>query len=413
MEEEAVTAHELSSGELIELMTDHQVAEPESLWQYLADRGGAGSLPPGGAAAAAELVAAGLLTPFQADRLLTGDGLSLGVGRYRLLDRLGGRVYLGERRPGGLSKVAIKVLPLTGQHDRADVERFRREAEALARLDHPGIVSVKEVGEDGGRLFLIMPLVEGRTFRQVVADEGPLLPAPAARLIGEAALTLSYVHESGLIHRDVQPDHLMRDGRGAARLLGLGLVRFLDSPADNLTHNLQPDAVLGEVAFLSPEQILDSHEADARSDVYGLGATFYFLLTGQAPFSRHAALRLASGVVAHPQPLAQLRPDVPQELREVVERMMAMSAEARYQTAAEAAAAIGRWLAEVYPPPLIEPRRSTARLEAATRPEVEKTPEPAPAAASEGASLWLTLALMGGVAALVLLGALALRWLGV
>ena len=204
----------------------------------------------------------------------------------------------------------------------------------------------------------------------------------------------------------------MEDDKGVVRLLDLGLVRFLDSPSDNLTLNLQPDTVLGEVEYLSPEQILNSHAADARSDVYALGATFYFLLTGKAPFSQHAILRLAAGVVTHPQPLSQLRPDVPRPLLEVVERMMESSAELRYQKPAEAAAALQDWLADVSPPPLIEPRRSTSRVAVLTMADVEavKEDEPAEAAPAEaGGSVWSMLALLGGVSVLVFLGVLAFR----
>ena len=192
-------------------------------------------------------------------------------------------------------------------------------------------------------------------------------------------------------------------------------MRFLDNPGDNLTHNLQPDAVLGEIEYLAPEQILDSHEADVRSDVYGLGATFYFLLTGKAPFSRHALLRLAQGVVTHPQPLSQLRPEVPYQLIAVVERMMAMSPGARFLEVADAAAAIQEWLAEVAPPPMIEPRRTSTRVAALTKTDLmplvpEQEPEQPPAEqAEEASSPWSVLGLLAGVVALVFLGVLAAR----
>src|SRR5262245_50431852 len=114
-----MTPDAVSREELIELVTRHQAVEPEPLWRYLAERGGGAALPADGAEVAADMVRAGLLTAFQAERLLADDGRCLSVGRYRILDRLGGSVYLAERRPGGLGLVAVKVLPLGEQADRA------------------------------------------------------------------------------------------------------------------------------------------------------------------------------------------------------------------------------------------------------------------------------------------------------
>jgi serine/threonine-protein kinase len=367
-----------ASDELIDLITRYQLIEPEPLWQYLAGRGGAAGLPGDMAEAVAEMVAAGLLSTYQGEQLGSGDVSGLVVGKYRILDRLGpasSTVYLCERRSGGGNRLAVKILPLGERATEADVERFRREAEALARLDHPGIVSIKEFGEEPGRLYLMMEHIEGESLAELVARQGPLAPVPAARLIQEAAVALAHVHQAGLVHRNLHPDHLLWDCEGKVRLIDLGLARFLDDPGGALTMNMEPGQVLGSVEYLPPEQVINGHAVDGRADVYGLGAIFYFLLTGKAPFSQHALLRLAAGVVTHPQPLAQLRPDVPRPLAAIIERMMALDPQQRYQDAREIPPALGDWLQEVAPPPLVELTRRTPPQMPAFIPGVELLPE--------------------------------------
>jgi serine/threonine protein kinase len=353
-----VSHHTNAVDDLIDLLAREQIVEPDSLWQYLARRGGAGSLPQEREVVLAEMVREGLLTAYQGDRLLEGDPAALSVGRYRLLERLGGpasSVYRARKRPGGPDR-AVKVLAVGGD-DPAAVERFRREAEALARMDHPGVVGIKEFGENSGRLYLAMEYIAGRSLAELVAAQGPLAPVPALRIVHQAMQALGHVHAAALVHRDVRPDHLLLDGQGRVHLLDLGLARFQEDRCGALTHECNADRVLGSIEYLAPEQAADSHEVDIRADIYALGATFYFLLTGKPPFNRHALLRLSAGVVTHPQPLAQLRPDVPCRLTGLLEKMMAPRATDRFQTPAEAVAAMGSWLQEVAPPPLEVPRR--------------------------------------------------------
>ena len=414
----------MASDELIDLITRHQVIDPEALWQHLAGKGGAAGLPTDVSEALAELVAAGLLTAYQGEQLRAGTVHGLIVGKYRVLDRLGppcSRVYRCERhfassgcggpvRAG--QRFAVKLLPLSEGGNATEVERFRREAEALARLDHPGIVAIKEFGEEKGRLYLLMEHVEGESLAELVAREGRLAPVPAARLIQEAALALTHVHQAGLVHRNLQPDHLMQDRKGAVRLINLGLVRFLDDPGGALTTNLGPDQVLGSVEYLPPEQIANSHEVDGRADVYALGAVFYFLLTGKAPFDQHALLRLAAGVVTHPQPLSQLCPDVPPLLGALIERMMAAGPEQRFQQAGEVAAALEDWLLEVSPPPLQEPsRRIFTQLQVPSPNDEPLLPELAvqPADEPAGLSTWALAALAVGAALLTFVSFMAHR----
>src|SRR5262249_32897795 len=146
---------------------------------------------------------------------------------------------------------------------------------------------------------------------------------------------LAHIHQAGLVHRNLEPGHILLDQAGNARIVDLGMARFLDDPNANLTVLNGHSRFLGTVVYQSPEQLVHSHDVDIRTDVSALGATLYFLLTGKAPFCRQGLLRLAAGVVTHPQPLAQLRPDLPREVVGVVERMMAYDREQRYATPGE------------------------------------------------------------------------------
>jgi serine/threonine protein kinase len=336
--------------DLIDLLTREQVVQADPFRQYLAKRGGVAGLPADRDAALAELVRDGVLTPFQAQYLAAGETAALRVGKYQLLDRLGSAgssVYRAKKSSGAL--IALKLLPADDCVNPATVERFRREAEALARTDHPGIVGIKEFGEDSGRLFLAMEHVDGQSLVERLQKEGPLAPVPAVHIVLEALQALAHLHQAGLVHRDLRPSHLLIDREGRVRIVDLGVARFLDDRAGALTRKFDPGRVLGSLEYQAPEQMIDSHDVDIRADVYALGATFYYLLTGKAPFNNAALLRLAAGVVTHPQPLGQLRPDVPRALAAVIEKMMAARPEERYQTPAEAAVALQGWLREVSP----------------------------------------------------------------
>lgn len=365
-----MTTPAIATDELIDLISRHQVIDPEPLWQFLASRGGAAGLPPDSSDLVADLVREQMLTDYQGEQLLAGQVTGLVIGKYHLLSRLGGldsSVYLAERRPGG-QRVAIKVLSRDSDVRPAVIERFRREAEALARLDHPGIVGIKDSGEDNGRLFLVMEYIDGESLAEMVQRQGPLQPAPAGRIVQGALEALDHIHRAGLVHRNLEPGHLMLDRTGEVRIVDLGLARFLDEPGSNLTMLRGTSQLLGTVEYQSPEQLVNSHEVDIRTDVYALGAIFYFLLTGKAPFNMHALLRLAAGVLTHPQPLAQLRPDLPRPLVDLVEKMMARDAAGRFRTPADASTALDAWMREVSPAPLKVPTRRTSTKVPTVRP---------------------------------------------
>jgi serine/threonine protein kinase len=378
------------------LLTRSGVLERQRLEAYVRQRGGHSALPEDPLEFANQLVCDGLLTAFQAERLLQGQARSLVIGPYRLLQRLGpanSSVFLAEKQGPG-TRLAIKVLPKEQAAGPSDVERFRREAQALARLNHPNVVRIISFEEEDGWLVLLTEYVEGRSLVELVERDGPLAAVQAARLIHGAAQGLEHIHAVGLVHRDIKPSHLMLDREGTVKLLDLGLARFLDERADSLTEQLDQGKVLGTIEYLAPEQMADSHDVDIRADVYGLGATFYYALTGLAPFSRHAILRLATGVVTRPQPLSQLRPDVPRQLVAIVERMMALAPGERYQTPCEVAEALHAWLREAsVSRPIKLPPRPTGGV-----------PGPAvlPAAPAKEAGGWSVAALLAFVLAFVL-----------
>ena len=201
------------------------------------------------------------------------------IGPYKVLEVLGagsaGIVYLcdhGQMR----RRVAVKVLQGEKARDRKSLERFYREARAAATLDHPNIVRAFDVGQGERFHYLVMEYVDGLNLRQIVKNDGPLSATLAADYLRQAALGLRHAHESGLVHRDLKPTNLMVGRDGVVKILDLGLALFFEDEGDILTQG----AVAGNADFIAPEQAVDSHSVDVRADIYSLGATFWYCLTG-------------------------------------------------------------------------------------------------------------------------------------
>ena len=239
---------------------------------------------------------------------------------------------------------ALKVLAEALAQDERFRARFRREAKLAAAVDHPGVVRVHHAGEDDGRLYISMALVDGPDLGQLVADSGPMEPARVARLVGQIAAGLEAAHAAGLIHRDVKPSNVVleqRSGEENAVITDFGLARILD---DSSGLTLSGD-FLGSVDFAAPEQI-EGSGADSRTDVYSLGALAYFLLTGTAPFAnRSSAAKLVSHVNAErPRPSAAGAP-VSAAADEAVMRAMATDPAERFPTPGRFAEILGPALA--------------------------------------------------------------------
>jgi eukaryotic-like serine/threonine-protein kinase len=254
-------------------------------------------------------------------------------GRYEIAELLGqggmARVFRGTDTVLGRS-VAVKVLSPQYAQDDQFVARFRREAQAAAGLNHPNIVSVYDTGSQGDVHFIVMEYVEGRTLRDVIRQEGPLLPERVAEIGQAVSRALASAHQAGLVHRDIKPGNIMLTRDGEVKVMDFGIART--STGDTLT---QTAAVLGTASYLSPEQAQGS-SVDARSDIYSLGCVLYEMLTGRAPFTGDSPVAIAyKHVREDPVPPGRINPDVPDSLEAVVMKAMAKNPENRYQTADE------------------------------------------------------------------------------
>jgi tRNA A-37 threonylcarbamoyl transferase component Bud32 len=289
------------------------------------------------------LVEAGLLTGWQCENLAEGRYKRFFLNKYKLLDHLGSggmsTVYVLMQR-----RVAIKVLPERRVENSTYLARFQREARAAAALDHRNIVRAYDVDNDGSAHYLVMEYVEGRDLLTMVKQDGPLDYPLAAEYIRQAAEGLAHAHEAGLIHRDVKPANLLVDRKGVVKLLDLGLARFTGEEYASLTV-ANDENVLGTADYLAPEQALDSHGVDARADIYSLGCSFYFILTGHPPFPEGT---LPQRLMAHqrdmPTSVREERPDAPEDLVAICMRMMAKKPDDRPQSAAEVAELMANWL---------------------------------------------------------------------
>ncbi len=303
-------------------------------------------------AVAQELVERGLLTLWQADKLLKGKHKGFVLGKYRLLSLLGkggmSSVYLAEhlvmRR-----RVAIKVLPAKRVHDTSYLARFHREAQAVAALDHPNIVRAYDVDQevDGGTEihFIVMEYVDGQSLHDLVVTRGAMGYAEAAEVIRQSSNGLQHAHDAGMVHRDIKPGNLLIDSAGTVKILDLGLARFFEDQESESLTIAHEEKVLGTADYIAPEQALDSHKVDLRADIYSLGCTIYFLLTGHPPFTEGTLTqRLMCHQTKEPPPIENDRPDAPQSLMAMIRKMMAKNPDERYQTAAEVAEAFAQWL---------------------------------------------------------------------
>jgi nitrous oxidase accessory protein NosD len=265
------------------------------------------------------------------------------AGRYQVLEQLGqgGMGTVFRARDAKLDRpVALKMLPQGSAPDADAVARFKREAKALARLSHAGIIQAYDSGEEGGRPFLVMELVEGRSLAAVLREQGRVAPARAADFAYQAALALQHAHQHGLVHRDVKPSNLLLSADGRVRLLDLGLARFLQDQIGE-AQLTRTGTGMGTPDYCPPEQLRDARKADARSDVYSLGCTLYHLIAGRVPFPGSS---FSEKVEAHetkePTPLEELCPEAPVGLALVVRRMMAKRPAGRFAGMAEVAEAL-------------------------------------------------------------------------
>jgi eukaryotic-like serine/threonine-protein kinase len=328
---------------------------PEAkLLEVSAELLGDGARPKSPHQVAKELVRRRILTPWQADMLLQGKHRGFRLGPYRILRPLNRRgmnkVFLAEHEFMH-RRSAIKILPAKYQNDAGLLRRFHLEAQALARLDHPNIVRVYDLNKDlhcdKELHYLVTEYIEGSDLQRVVETERPLEYRRAADYICQVALGLTHAHAGGFIHRDIKPANLLVDTHNVVKILDFGLATFTRE-IEKMPDSAQDDqSVVGTADYISPEQVLDSQQVDNRSDIYSLGLTFYFLLTGCRPFPKSTIMeKLMAHGTEQPESIKDVRPDLSTDLEAIIDKMVAKSPEHRYQTAQEVVDAIRKWQSE-------------------------------------------------------------------
>ncbi|MGE3807970.1 MAG: protein kinase [Gemmataceae bacterium] len=337
---------------LLDALRQHQLLAAAQLDELARSRSGDAR------ALARTILDRSLLTPFQVNLLLQGRGSELVLGSYVLLERLGegatGQVFKAQhihmRR-----LVALKLLRKEGHIDDETLERFRREMQLASQVTHPHVVQAYDAGLSEGCYFLVMEYIEGKDLGTLVTKHGPLALEQASTYLRQAAQGLQHVHDRGLVHRDIKPSNMLIAGQprpgdwGQLKILDLGLARLQHAVhRDTAKLTATGALVMGTVDFMAPEQAMDFRKVDIRADIYSLGCTFYFALTGQVPFeSVTVAEKLLRHQQAEPKPVERRRPDVTSQLATVLRKMMAKRPEDRYQQPAELVPLLGSMLPAV------------------------------------------------------------------
>ncbi len=325
------------------------------------------------------LVKAAKLTPYQAAAVYQKKSRGLLIANYLILDKLGqgGMGVVFKARHRRLGRIgALKILPPSFARDRDAVLRFRREVEAAGRLKHPNLVAAQDADEDRGVHFLVMEFVEGRDLDHFVRERGPMPITQAIDCLMQAARGLEAAHVQGIIHRDIKPGNLMLDSAGTVRVLDLGLARIVDasnpfskSVAGRLT---QSGMYMGTIDYMAPEQAEDSHRVDHRADIYSLGCTLYYLLTGREPFPAESVLKRLLAHMERPAPsLVAARPGVAQALEAAYQKMMAKLPQDRPASMAEVVA-----LLETCKTEALEAPKSQTELKVFNEPTLKRARAP-------------------------------------
>lgn len=299
-------------------------------------------IPPNGSAKdatdlARELVRKKKLTRFQVEEVSKGKGKSLILGNYILMEQIGaggmGQVFKARHRRMDRF-VAVKLLPAAMTKDNAAIARFEREVKAAAKITHPNIVAAHDADCANGVHFLVMELVEGNDLSALVKKNGPFVIDQAVNYILQAARGLEAAHAEGIVHRDIKPANLLLDKKGTVKILDMGLARIESvgdaAPQAELTNT---GTIMGTVDYMAPEQALDTKTADARADIYALGCSLYYLLTGKATYDGDSLMAKLLAHRDHPIPAFRtVRPEVPEQVQAIFTKMVAKKVDDRYQT---------------------------------------------------------------------------------
>jgi serine/threonine protein kinase len=328
--------------DLLRALHDLDLIPAQDLERLMAD---AGDDP---ARLARVLVQAKKLTAYQAGALLQGKARGLLIGQYLVEEKLGsggmGVVFKARHRPSQ-RVVALKILPPSFGRDADALRRFRREFQVASRLSHPNVIATIEANEDRGVHYLTMEYIPGHDLDKLVSRGGPMALKLALHCAIQAARGMEAAHAQGVVHRDIKPGNIMIDPAGAVRVLDLGLARVIEASsqigqtaAGNLT---QSGAFMGTVDFLAPEQANDAKSADARADIYSLGCTLFFLLTGKPPFQGDTVLKRLLAHQERPAPsLRAARPEVSDLVEDTYLKMMSKRPSDRPQSMSEVVMAL-------------------------------------------------------------------------
>jgi hypothetical protein len=299
---------------------------------------------------AQEFVRRRKLTDYQASNLCEGKSRGLVLGNYAILDKLGqggmGIVFKAlDRRSNRV--VAVKVLPPSVTQSPHAVQRFQREVRAAVQLNHANIVAALASGVVDGVHFFVMEFVDGSDLQRLIKTQGPLPVPQAVGCIYQAAHGLAHAHAAGIVHRDIKPSNLLlarSQTQATIKILDMGLARFDASTApgageiEDLTRT---GSILGTTDYMAPEQALNTKRADRRADIYSLGCTLYYLLTGRTVYAGETAMEKLLAHREQPVPsLRSVRAEIPAALDGLFQRMAAKRPEERFQTMAEVIAAL-------------------------------------------------------------------------
>lgn len=327
-ETEQAKMSELSAKSFLELVQKSGLVPADKLKQALSELS---KLAAGKAVQIEQLsqflISQGLITQWHYEKLLTGKFKGFFLGQYKLLSLLGtggmSTVYLAEHSLSGQRR-AIKVLPRARVNDKSYLDRFYREGRAAASLSHPNIVRIYDLANEEDVYYMVIEYVPGVDLHQKIQNEGPAKIEDALSYVGQAAEGLAHAHARSIVHRDIKPANLLLTADGTLKILDLGLA-LVNEERESLTL-MHDEKVMGTADFLAPEQAINSHNVDARADIYSLGCTLYYLVTGQPPFAEGSiAQRIAMHQSRDPKPLRELRADCPPLVEALCQRMMKKS----------------------------------------------------------------------------------------
>jgi serine/threonine protein kinase len=326
----------LAMLERSKLLKAEEIAEARRLGQESSDA----------TALAKNLIRQGKLSRWQAGQLLAGRSTFF-LGKYKLIELLGkggmGSVFLSEHVMMN-RRAALKIIPRQVSKDPAGLERFLAEARTIAAVDHPNIVQAYNVDNEGDLYYLVMEYVDGLDLQRLVEAEGPLDCPSAVDYVRQAADGLAHAHARKMIHCDIKPSNLIVNPQGVVKILDMGLARLVGHEEVGGEATVEDERILGSVDYLAPEQALRAADFDHRADIYSLGCTLYFLLTGHAPFPEGTLTeRILKHQTQQPPNIAGERSNVPQSLIEICKKMMAKRPADRYQTAAQVSQVLAAW----------------------------------------------------------------------